>query len=332
MSDADDVLDCLIIGAGPGGLTAATYLVRYHRRILVVDAGKSRARWIPTSHNCPGFPRGVAGTTLLAQQREQAVGYGATIEDGCIAQLRRDGDAFEAVAADGRRWRATYVILATGIVDVMPPLDDLENAIASGAVRLCPVCDGYEASDCRVAVYGPVDSTISHALFLRTFSDDVTVVASNEEPASDDCLEQARRAGIPVHPMPAKLAFDDGKSVVRFADGKDEAFDTLYPTLGSTPNNDLAVQLDLELDDCGEIVVGEDQQTSVDGIYAVGDVVSALNQIAVAVGHAAIAATKIHNRLPRNWRERPELQGPSAQDLPSPPGTVAAATPKAVRD
>ncbi|WP_133500871.1 NAD(P)/FAD-dependent oxidoreductase [Cognatilysobacter terrigena] len=331
MNEPNDVLDCLIIGAGPGGLTAATYLVRYHRRILVVDAGKSRARWIPTSHNCPGFPRGVAGTTLLQQQRTQAEGYGATIEDGCIVQLRRDGDAFEATAADGRRWRAHYVILATGIVDVMPPLDDLENAVAAGAVRLCPVCDGYEASDCRVAVYGPVDSTVSHALFLRTFSDEVTVIASDDAAGDEEALDAARRAGIAVQPMPAKLAFDGSKSVVRFDDGHDEAFDTLYPTLGSTPNNDLAVQLGLELDDCGEIVVGEDQQTSVDGVYAVGDVVSALNQIAVAVGHAAIAATKIHNRLPRNWRERPELQAETAQDLPSPPGTIAAATPKASR-
>ncbi|HZX81424.1 MAG TPA: NAD(P)/FAD-dependent oxidoreductase, partial [Lysobacter sp.] len=210
MTAPDDTLDCLIVGAGPGGLTAATYLVRYHRRILVVDAGKSRARWIPTSHNCPGFPRGVAGTTLLAQQREQAEGYGATIEDGCIAQLRRDGDAFEAIAADGRRWRARYVILATGIVDVMPPLDGLEDGIAAGAVRLCPVCDGYEASDCRVAVYGPVETTVGHALFLRTFSDDVTVLASEASRASDAAqasdassdgpLAQARRAGIALEP------------------------------------------------------------------------------------------------------------------------------------
>ncbi|MGY3266299.1 NAD(P)/FAD-dependent oxidoreductase [Lysobacter sp. HA35] len=332
MSATDDVLDCLIIGAGPGGLTAATYLVRYHRRILVVDAGKSRARWIPTSHNCPGFPRGVAGTTLLQQQRDQATGYGATIEDGCIARLHRDGDVFEATAADGRRWRARFVILATGIVDVMPPLDDLEDAIAAGAVRLCPVCDGYEASDCRVAVYGPVDSTVSHALFLRTFSDDVSVIASEDSEASDESIEQAKRAGIDVHPKPAKLAFEIGKTVVRDQDGNEQVFDTLYPTLGSTPNVDLARDLGLTLDECDEIVVGEDQQTSVDGVYAVGDVVSALNQIAVAVGHAAIAATKIHNRLPRNWRERPELQPETASELPSPPGTRAAAVPKAQRD
>jgi len=330
MTDTD-LLDCLIIGGGPGGLTAATYLVRYHRRILVLDAGKSRARWIPTSHNAPGFPRGIEGHTLLAQQREQAVGYGAPIEDACIVQLNRIDDGFEAVAADGRRWQARFVILATGIVDVMPPLDGLEDAIANGAVRLCAVCDGYEASDCRVAVYGPVDSTVGHALFLRTFSRDVTVIASDDASASPDALARAREAGIDVLPTPSKLAFEGRATLARYADGRELRFDTLYPTLGSTPNNTLAQQLGIELDDNGEIVTDDDQQTCIDGVYAAGDVVSALNQIAVAVGHAAIAATKIHNRLPRNWREREDLQPDTAQELPSPPGTTGPETPKSAQ-
>ena len=328
----DDVLDCLIVGAGPGGLTCATYLVRYHRRIVVVDAGKSRARWIPTSHNCPGFPRGVGGDTLLAQQREQAVGYGACIEDACIAQLAKHGDVFEAIAADGRRWRAHTVILATGIEDVMPPLDGLEDAIAAGAVRLCPVCDGYEASDCRVAVYAPLDEGIGHALFLRTFSEDVSLLASDAAPASAETTRKAFDAGVGVLPQPSRLAFEGGRSVAEFADGRREVFDTLYPTLGSRPHSALAQQLGARLDDAGEIEVDDHQQTGIDGLYAVGDVVSALNQIAVAVGHAAIAATAVHNRLPRNWRERAELQADTAQDLPSPPGTVAAVLPKASRD
>ena len=327
----DDVLDCLIIGAGPGGLTCATYLVRYHRRILVVDAGKSRARWIPTSHNAPGFPRGIHGHTLLAQQREQAVGYGATIEAGCIARLSKEGDVFEAIAADGRRWRARFVILATGIEDVMPPLDGLEEGIAAGAVRLCPVCDGYEASDCRVAIYAPLDEGIGHALFLRTFSESVSLLPSDDAPASEQTVRKAFDAGIAIHPRPCRLAFEDGRSVAEFDDGRREAFDTLYPTLGSRPHSDLAVQAGARLDAQGEIEVDERCQTSVDGLYAVGDVVSALNQIAVAVGHAAIASTAVHNRLPRNWRERAELQADTAAELPSPPGTQAAVVPVAER-
>ncbi|MEJ7747409.1 MAG: NAD(P)/FAD-dependent oxidoreductase, partial [Luteimonas sp.] len=139
-----DVLDVLVIGAGPGGLTAATYLARFHRRIAVVDAGKSRARWIPTSHNCPGFPFGVAGPELLEKLRAQAEGYGVEIVAGRIAKLERDGDqGFCAVADDGTAWRARLVILATGVVDRMPVMPGLEDAIARNVIRLCAVCDGY---------------------------------------------------------------------------------------------------------------------------------------------------------------------------------------------
>src|SRR5688572_8899625 len=90
-----ELVDCLVVGAGPGGLVAATYLTRFHRRIAVVDAGSSRARWIPKSHNCPGFPFGVSGSDLLAKLRTQAEGYGARIIAGRITELRRNDEGRE---------------------------------------------------------------------------------------------------------------------------------------------------------------------------------------------------------------------------------------------
>ena len=97
-------LDCLVVGAGPAGLVAATYLARFRRRIAVVDAGASRARWIPTSHNCPGFPLGVSGTTLLARLREQAEEHGVVVTPGRIDWLLQ-------------RERADVVVLETGAND-----------------------------------------------------------------------------------------------------------------------------------------------------------------------------------------------------------------------
>lgn len=315
---ADDPLDCVVIGAGPAGLTAATYLTRFHRRIVVVDAGTSRARWIPTTHNFPGYPFGVTGTELLRKLREQATGYGAPIVDGRIAQLQRDDDGvFEACAEDGQRWRARHVILATGIVDRMPAMHGLEQAIETGTVRLCAVCDGYEASDERIAVYGPLDSAIGHALFLRTFSRDVSVVPFDAEEADAGRIEQARHARVRIHPRACTLRYEH-ECVVEFEDGAPARFDTMYPVLGSDPQVGLATALGAGCDAEGELEVDEHQQTTVDGLYAIGDVVSALNQISVGVGHAAIAATAIHNRLPRNFREDPASQPDTAAELPSP--------------
>ncbi|MHB8912768.1 MAG: NAD(P)/FAD-dependent oxidoreductase [Lysobacter sp.] len=323
MTESDDTLDCLVIGAGPAGLTAATYLVRFHRRIAVVDAGHSRARWIPTSHNCPGFPFGVAGPALLRKLREQAEGYGATITGGRIVGLARAAEpsaGFVATAADGRRWHARHVLLATGIVDRMPPLADLEDAIAAGAVRLCAVCDGYEASDERIAVYGPVDEAIRHAAFLRTFSRDVTVLRSEPGEPAAQCAQLAADARLPVLPVPRALAHDDRGCRAQFDDGREERFDTVYPVLGGEAQSQLAVGLGADVDDNRELVTDASGQTSVDGLYAIGDIVSALNQISVAVGHAAIAATTIHNRLPRNYREDEASQAESAAALPTPGG------------
>ena len=310
----DCPLDCLIVGAGPAGLTAATYLVRFHRRIGVVDAGSSRARWIPTSHNCPGFPFGVSGTELLAKLRTQAEGYGAVVASGRVLSLRREpaghgtDELFIATDDAGRRWRAHTVLLATGIVDRMPTLHGgdkaLEDAIAAGKVRLCAVCDGYEASDESIAVYGPVDSAIHHALFLRTFSRRVTVLPSEPGEPSATNAQLAQAARITVLPVPARLQYCDDQCEVAFDDGDPQRFDTVYPVLGGDPQAGLAVSLGAQVDDEGELVADAAMQTSVDGLYAIGDVVSALNQISVAVGHAAIAATAIHNRLPRNLRER----------------------------
>lgn len=305
-SDRHD-LDVLIVGAGPAGLTAATYLTRFHRRIAVVDAGNSRASWIPESHNCPGFPFGVSGSQLLHKLRQQAEGYGARIVSGRIERLQCVDGGFLASDAQGVDWQARYVLLATGIVDRMPEIAAIEDAIASGALRLCAVCDGYEAGDERIAVHGAADEAIRHAIFLRTFSRTVSVLPTARTQASVHGAQLARMAGVAVLPTPLALRYVAGTGcMVEFDDpeaGNPLVFDTVYPVLGSDAQSALATGLGAEVDDEGELTVDVHLQTSVDGLYAAGDIVSALNQISVAVGHAAIAATAIHGRLPHNFRE-----------------------------
>jgi thioredoxin reductase (NADPH) len=297
--------DCLIIGAGPAGLTAATYLARFRRDIVVVDAGRSRARWIPRSHNVPGFPLGVAGPTLLERLRTQAAEYDIASVAGRVGRLEREGGDFIATADDGRTWRARTVILASGIVDVMPAMAGLEDAIDRHVVRLCAVCDAYEASDERIAVYAPVEEGIGHALFLRTFSRQVAVVRSAPGEPSPERADAARDAGVVLWPPSVSLHHDGECCVFTFDDGSVQRFDTVYPVLGGQAQSQLAADLGARMDDNRELVVDPHQQTSVDGLYAIGDVVSALNQISVGVGHAAIAASDIHQRLPRNFRGAP---------------------------
>jgi thioredoxin reductase (NADPH) len=292
-------LDCLIVGAGPAGLTAATYLARYRRRIALVDAGSSRARYIPVSHNCPGFPFGVSGDDLLDKLRRQAGQYGVEVVPGRVEHLD-DTDGLFRARCGADEWAAKCVVIATGIADRLPALDGIDDAIERGVVRLCAVCDGYEAKDHAIAVYGPAATVVRHACFLRTYSRNVDALLSEPGTPSPESIALARDLDVTIRPHPNVLrGTDDAGCHVDTVDGE-RIYDTLYPVLGSVAKADLALTLGAASDAVGELIVDAHMQTSIDRLYAIGDVVSALNQISVAVGHAAIAATAIHARLPRN--------------------------------
>lgn len=289
--------DCLIIGGGPAGLTAATYLGRFRRRVIVVDAGESRAKWIPVSHNCPGFPDGISGVDLLERLRQQALMSNVDLINDTVTALRREGGDFIAAAAFPIRARA--VLIATGIVDTLPPIPDVTNMIASGALRLCPICDAYEVIDKRVSVIGPADQAAKKAMFLRTYSNDVTLLVT--EPISDLDLaasELLNGADVAVEQcLPDSLRAEGHGVLVSLPDGRTLSFDTIYPAMGCTIRSKLAINLGATFDEAGNLVADSHQRTGIAGLYVAGDVVDEINQIAVAFGHAAIAAVDIHSYL-----------------------------------
>lgn len=293
-------LDCLVIGAGAGGLTAATYLARFRRQFDIIDGGASRLLSIPTSHNYPGYPNGIHGNDILDSLRSQVNHYGHKVVTDRIRHLARRDDGSFVAKSDNREWIARTVILATGVVDVAPDMAQEKEAIARGCLRYCPICDGYEAIGKKVAVVGKGSGGLGEALFVRHFAAEVTLLSltgrlrlSGDEQAR---LEQAsvRAIAEPVEAM--TLRSDHGMDVL-MEDGRHEQFDVIYAALGTRVNSGLAQELGARCGESGELTVDTHQQTSVDGLYAVGDVVDGLNQIAVAIGHAAIAATAIHNRL-----------------------------------
>lgn len=295
--------DCAVIGAGPAGLTGALYLARFHRNVVVFDGGNSRARWIPESHNCPGFPGGISGVALLRRLCEQLSDYAISVRRASVERARRIDGAFDLQDAEGRSIRARTVLLATGIVDMLPDVEWAEQAIDAGALRLCPVCDGYEASDQRIAVYGPGATALEHAIFLRTFSRDVVLVCSDGKPLAAEAAGEAADMGVRVVEQAQNIAFD-GRRCSFGVGATRETFDSVYVFLGCRTQSDLAQSLGARTDDVGALEVDRHQMTSVEGLYAAGDVVSSLNQISVAVGHAGVAATAIHHALGHNLRER----------------------------
>ncbi|QGZ37888.1 thioredoxin reductase (NADPH) [Pseudoduganella flava] len=298
--------EVLIIGGGPGGLTAAVYLRRFRRDVIVADKGNSRLGLIPVSHNYPGFPGGVPGRELLGRLRQQLECYGGGVDELEITGLTKVDDVFVATH-EGGEIRAAAVLLATGVADAGLPVEGWYDAVASGALRLCPVCDGYDILDKRVAVVSQPHNRTGHALFMRTFSCDVTLFEREPDaPLSPEEEEKLRVAGVRYVASPLKgvTLTNAMEPVLHTEDGADYRFDVFYPMLGETARSGLAQALGAKCGECDKLIVDDHQRTTVPGLYAVGDVVLGLNQISVATGHAAIAATAIHNALPWQFRRR----------------------------
>jgi thioredoxin reductase (NADPH) len=306
----EPILDCLIVGGGPAGLTAAIYLARFRLDVMVVDGGKSRAAWIPCTRNVSGFPDGIGGTDLLQRMRDQACKYGAKVETEFVTKLERDGDSglFTATWGSGEA-SARTVLLATGVSNRRPPMDEElhDEALARGLIRYCPICDGYEVTDKRIGVIGSDSHGVAEALFVRSFTADVTLIAPDKamslkaedqrrlKEARIDCVDGPTRA----------VAIAKDFIVVDTAEGH-YTFDSIYPALGSDTHTQLAEMAGADLSSDGCIKVDSHQRTSVAGLYAAGDVVIGLDQISHAMGEGGVAATTIRNDLAKLrplWRE-----------------------------
>lgn len=296
---ADARCDALVIGGGPGGLTGALYLARFRRRVLVVDDGASRAARIPHSRNYPGFVDGIAGAELVAAMRAQAARHGARFAHGRVESLEPTPAGFVARWPGGSA-HAPLALLATGASDVEPALPHLAEAVREGALRYCPVCDGYEAIGRRVGVVADAAGDWHEAVYLRHFSDHVTLFPVSAEVRFSP--EQRRRladAGVALAAPAEALRRAAGGGVTVRAGGRDTHCDALYCALGLKVHSQLALALGALHDDDGSIVVDAHHRTSVEGLWAAGDVAKGLNQIAVATGGAAIAASAMHLALHR---------------------------------
>lgn len=289
-------VDCLIVGGGPAGLAAATYLGRFRRRVMVADAGASRAKQIPLIRNCPGFPDGIPGAELLQRLRAQAGRYGAQMVTASVDEVERSGSGFSAAVGD-HKVSARRILLATGVMDVPPPLPQLKSGIGKGIVRLCPVCDAYEAAGQRIAVFGKGSHAVEEARFLKTYSDRVTLVLREAADLAWEERAAAAALGIAVTVAAAEAVPTSDGYRFPLAGGSNLEVDIVYPALGCEVRSALALALGAASDANGYVTTDRHQQTAVPGLYAAGDVVHALNQVAVAFGQAAIASTAIHNSL-----------------------------------
>lgn len=299
---SSDILDCLIVGGGPAGLTAATYMARFLRTVQVIDGGNPRLSWIPKSHNYPGVPEGMHGKDALHHMRNQVNLYRVPVINARVETLQKNEEGiFLALRKDGGEIKARTVLLCTGVLDIEPQFNGAKQALENSILRYCPICDGYEAINKKTVVLGFSKGGLAEALFVRHYTPHITLLTLGMEMRLTSLeQEKLKKAQLRVFMDPVlDIQYQEKDKVitVSFQNGHAESFDVMYSALGTKVNSELARQVGAALDEDGKVDVDSHMQTSVPGLYAAGDIVVGLNQIAVAMGQAAVAATAIHNSL-----------------------------------
>ncbi|MDI3331300.1 MAG: NAD(P)/FAD-dependent oxidoreductase [Micrococcus sp.] len=296
-------VDALVIGAGPAGLSAALWLGRYQRATLVVDAGEPRNRHADLAHGIPGRDP-VAPGELLAAMRAEVERYPEVcLRPGTVTDLRGDCESgFTAVIDGSDRVTAARVVLASGVSDQLPQLEGFEEHYGTD-VHHCPACDGYEIRGQDVIVLGSGDQVPAFASELLDWAGTVRIITDTTGPAFDAGQRRALdEHGIEVVDGPATALVGEPGALtgVRLENGTCVPGTSVFFSYAHRPAHQLAAGLGCELDDDGQIVVNGFQLTSVDGVYAAGDLTPGLQLVIIAMGQGVSAgvacATSLRGR------------------------------------
>lgn len=288
----DDLWDCVIVGGGPAGLSAAVYMGRFLRRTLVVDDAQGRWTYGQTNDNYLGFPDGVGARQLHKLGRAQAERFGVCFLDSSVTRVEKAGAGF-TLRAGGRRLRARTVIWAAGVRDHWP---EFRGATKLVGHRLfwCLICDGWRTLDKKVLLVGRRESAARTALQLLTYTPHLTFVIDDAGPTSirGNARGKLGAEGIAVRSdrIRSARALADGVEV-GFDGGAFERFDYVFSLLGASPRIEGLESLDLRRSRTGHIGTDDKNRTSLPGFFAAGDVTDKhSHQVVSAVHEGAMAA------------------------------------------
>jgi thioredoxin reductase len=309
------MLDAIVVGGGPAGLSAATWLARYRRTVLVLDSGEYRNRWADASHGY--FSRDPANPAdLLARARADLDGYpSAELRHARVVKAASTGDGGFEVVTETERLTGRRLVLATGVRDQFPEVEGfLEHYGAS--VFHCPSCDGYEAKGRPVVAIGWSEQVVGFALELLGWASQVTVVTDGRRFEGDrghrDTLE---RHGVAVLEETAlELVGPRGDlRAIRLEGGETVECELGFFSIAHHPLTGLGEQLGCERDPDGYLVVDANGATTVPGVFAAGDVTPGLQLVQVAAGSGATAGVGCALSLENDPRTPPPLP-PDVED------------------
>ena len=313
----DTVYDAIVVGGGMGGLSAAIYLARYGLKCLVVEKGRGRSFWMQDTRNFLGQDPTVPGRDIIKHGTEQALGWGADFLRGFVEEVTDEGETFAVKVKIGKKdevghtLRTKYVVAASGIMDNLPKLDDMQNVndYAGYTLHVCMICDGFDMWDQKAALIVNTEGQVNAAFVLNWFTPYISVFTHGLFEVSAEMKQKLADHGYPLYEQPiAKFHGEDHKmSGVELADGTMVEATTGLVGMGSHYHNEYLKGIDLEYN--GKNLVTDDMcKTSHDRIFALGDLKQGLNQVSIAVADGTLAATQIWRTIrrasdPRKWEE-----------------------------
>jgi thioredoxin reductase (NADPH) len=287
--------EVIIVGGGLAGLSAAIYLGRAQRKTLVVDSGKSMARWEPNVQNFIGFPKGVAGDRLIRLGRQQAQRYGVEFRRDEILGGRRLKGGF-LLRSKTARYRSQYVLLATGIFHVPPDIPKVTPCLGH-SMFFCKDCDGFRVRNKPIAIYGWTNEAVEYALAMLFYSPCVSMVTDGRQPQWDGAhARRVKEYKVPVYTQTIRDVRCGRRQVkaLELDNGVEVRVEALFTTRGDIYHNRLAKGLGARVDAEGQIMVDDSMRTSVGGLYAAGCVTPSNCQMIIAAGQGAAAAQAIN--------------------------------------
>lgn len=308
---ADQVYDVLVIGGGAAGLSAGIYLQRYLLSTLIIDKGKARSFWMQELHNYLGLPPDTPGRNVLKQGKEHYLSLEGDYLNGYVEEVIDEGETFAVHVRIGHTnptsavFRSRYLIAASGIIDHLPKLADMQNVFdyAGHNLHVCLVCDGYEMRDQRAGVFGSSESSLEVAFPLGWFTPYITLFTNGEFEVSTEFRDRLTHHGYTLVEQPIKQFLGEHHHMtgVELADGSVIELDAGLVSMGSKYHADYLKNIDLEYQG-GNLVTDKMNRTSHPRIFAVGDLKVGMNQVAIAAADGALAATQI-------WRDIRRREG-----------------------
>jgi thioredoxin reductase (NADPH) len=297
--------DIGILGGGPAGLTAAIYAERSGLKSIIFERANvgGQVTITPVVENYPGFPK-IAGKTLIDMMARQAMGYVPIFQGVGVNDIIKTGNGFEVETTRGL-YNVRGVIITTGAKHSLLDVPG-ERTFSGRGVSYCATCDGYMYKDGKsVVVIGGGNTALTDALYIESIGAQVTIVHRRDRFSAEDRLKQSvsqRKIEVLYNSRVVEILGSELVEKVKVEDikkGKTKLLktDAVFIAIGYEPNNDIARKLGLEIDGAGYIKTDTSQRTSLEHVYAAGDVTGGVKQITVAVGQGSVAAITAFNDL-----------------------------------